>query len=521
DAGTQAALESATTPDATVQWAYPYDGTAFPRGIGAPLLMWNNGAASDVYYVHVTSGTFELKAFVNAPPPSQYAFDAQVWDAFAASTSGDAEIEVARWDGASATVVHDQHDTIAPGSMRGTIYYWAINTGRVMRITPGAATADDFLGGGVPCPSCHTVSADGSRLIMNTSRAPSNTWPDEQSVSFDLLSNSNAFAGLQTQGASPYALAGVSPDGKYLLENFAPLRGGIGSTAGIIDTASGAPVAATGADGLAAWMPAFSPDGKLFVYVTGNAGDLHAMDWDGSSNPPQATNDRLLVAAGSDGNTKYINNPTVSPDHKWVIYQRSNGYGSLGGLIGNLYIASVETPGVEIALDGLNGTNYPFAAGARDQNLNFEPTFAPVASGGYFWVVFHSRRTWGNALTGQAFCGEGCGTKQLWVAAIDEAPQGGADPSHPAFHLPGQDTTTLNMRGYWALPPCKADGQSCASGTDCCGGYCDPSSDGGAGVCKSDSGGGCSHEGDHCDTSSDCCGNVQCINHVCSQAPPH
>ena len=34
--------------------------------------------------------------------------------------------------------------TVAPASMRGTIYYWSNNLGRVLRIKPGAAMPDDF-----------------------------------------------------------------------------------------------------------------------------------------------------------------------------------------------------------------------------------------------------------------------------------------------------------------------------------------------------------------------------------------
>ena len=81
---------------------------------------------------------------------------------------------------------------------------------------------------------------------------------------------------------------------------------------------------------------------------------------------------------------------------------------------------------------------------------------------------------------------------------------------------------TLNMRGYWALDPCKGDGLGCAAGVECCGGFCD-SSGGGQGVCKSSSGGGCSHAGDHCDAVADCCdkaGGAVCINHVCAEPPP-
>jgi hypothetical protein len=183
---------------------------------------------------------------------------------------------------------------------------------------------------------------------------------------------------------------------------------------------------------------------------------------------------------------------------------------------------------VETRLAALNGDNYPFVAGARDRNLNYEPTFAPVAAGGYYWVVFHSRRTYGNELTGDSFVREGRGVKQLWVAAIDPNAPPGTDPSHPAFWLPGQDTTTLNMRGYWALDPCKGDGAGCASGTECCGGYCGGGGDGGAPVCASTQQTSCASLGDKCKADADCCGSAAdrsgvgtaCINSVCSVPPP-
>ncbi|HEY4122470.1 MAG TPA: hypothetical protein VGM56_31610, partial [Byssovorax sp.] len=191
DAPTQAALLGATTADASVVWDYPYDGTVFPRGIGAPQLMWDNGGAADVYLVHIKSATFELEAFTSAAPPSRFAFDPALWDQFASSTSGAVELTVARWDGANATVVVDHHDSIAPGSMRGTIYYWAINTGRVMRIQPGASAPDDLFAGvnlvdpsKGACVSCHTAAANGSRVVLNAGHW--DTSVDETSVSFDL-----------------------------------------------------------------------------------------------------------------------------------------------------------------------------------------------------------------------------------------------------------------------------------------------------------------------------------------------
>jgi hypothetical protein len=287
------------------------------------------------------------------------------------------------------------------------------------------------------------------------------------------------------------------------------------------------------------YMPAFSPDATKLVYVAGSPtfsgnwvsnaapGALRVMDFDATKSPMLA-NARDLVQPGSDPAYTDITWPTVSPDGHWALYSRSNGsvIDSRGNCGANgcdystradLYLADTTQPNVETRLAALDGDAYPFAAGARDLHYNYEPTFAPVAAGGYFWVVFTSRRTYGNAMVGGPAT-----SKQLWVAAIDQSPKPGQDPSHPAFLLPGQDIRTLNLRGFWALDPCKGDGQGCVSGTECCGGYCDTSGDAGGAVCKSQAA-GCAGDGDKCTVDADCCGaasGTTCINHVCSEGAP-
>ena len=534
--GAQGPLQGATGQDPNALLAYPYDRTVFPRGIGEAPLMWLGAAASDVYFVHVSSPTFDYQAFFVAPA-GRYDFDATVWQRFTDSTSGGAEMKLARWNGAAATVVADQKWTVAPGSMRGTVYYWSVNAESVVRLTAGATAPENFLGSSGPaenhapyCPSCHTVSADGSRLVMNEGTwgiAPS---PQEASYLYDLRTDASAGPFLpntqtsicETDGCpSEWGLAAVSPDGTTVVENFSPLRGQIGQTTGAFDSSTAQPIPGTGLEGKKLCMPAFSPDGLLLAYVDCTTMDLRAFDWDPAGK--KATNDRLLEASARNPGAPQIQYPTVSPDHQWVAYARGPALGSLGNP-GDLYAASVGSPGSEVALGALNGTGYPFAAGSRDLDLNFEPTFAPVASGGYFWIVFHSRRTWGNAITKAAYVKEGSGVKQLWVSAFDQSPRAGLDPSHAAFHLPGQSTTLangmdpINMRAYWALGPCKADGLACGSGSDCCGGYC-AGSGGGSGTCGSASS-GCSRDGEKCAAASDCCEpNDRCINGYCAQPP--
>ena len=539
----QTALKGATTPDGSVVWAYPYNATVFPRGLAGPTLQWMNGGAADQYYVHVTSPTFELESFATAAPPSRFDFDPAAWQQFTDSTNGAASLTVARFDGTKATVVAKHAWTIAPASMRGTIYYWANNLGRVMRIKPGAAMPDDFAN---KAPlndpnqftqssclmTCHTVSADGSTIISGGGTFGG---------SYDLITGmpKKSLGGVwgaanQNDGSViQWMDSALSPNGKYILVNSmgvalsrAASTPGPDNFYGLYDTASGALVPTGALDGVKAAMPAFSPDGSVVAYVDSgdpsawpgwnnpNNGNLRAVSFD-ATKTPMATNARDLVQAGADPNQR-IGWPSLTPDGKWVIYQRAVSADTRGGA-SDLFIASTTTANQEVRLAQLDGDSYPFAAGARDLSMNYEPTFAPVAAGGYFWVVLTSRRTYGNILTGDKTV-----VKQLWVAAIDLAPTAGKDPSHPPFRLPGQAIDSVNMRGFWALDPCKGDGQGCASGTECCGGYCDGSGDGGAPVCKSQQT-TCSQNGDRCQASADCCNaptGVTCINHVCSEPPP-
>jgi len=542
----QSGLQGATTPDPSVVWAYPYDGTVWPRGLDSPTLMWNGGGASDVYYVHLVDPTFEYQGFFSAPPPAQLAIPATPWQKFVDSTSGPAKLTVARFDGTKDTVIASHTWTIAASSMRGTVYYWANNLGRIMRLKPGS-TPDDFSVGVVPAPTsqctmaCHTVAANGSAMI-----AAGGTFGG----TYDLQTNTMGYSVGSGENSGPirqWGLSAMSPKGDYVVVN-ALMDALTGLTPdGMFKASSGAMVTGSGLSAEKTFMPAFSPDGTGFVFITGsnpgtgywlatgaaggsaptdpNWGLLKAYDFSASGSP-MFTNERTIMTPGSDPSKNVIAWPTVSPDGRWVIYTRmgwvdpgsNHNVSSYAPIQSDLYMADLTHPGTEIRLGSLDGDNYPFAAGARDQHLNFEPSIAPVASGGYFWVVMHSRRTYGNILTGDRTT-----EKQLWIAAIDQNPQPGKDPSHPAFWLPGQSTATLNLRGYFALDPCKGNGLGCSSGTDCCGGYCAGGTDGGAPVCQSMPTQGCSQNGDKCAKTSDCCNSaagVTCIANVCSEPTP-
>src|SRR6185312_4975863 len=184
---------------------------------------------------------------------------------------------------------------------------------------------------------------------------------------------------------------------------------------------------------------------------------------------------------------------------------------------------SVQPGSTPVALD--NANNPGGILPADSQHLNYAPTVNPIAEGGYVWVVFTSPRDYGNEIVSPQGAPPNDATyanrKQLWVAAVD-ASIGTTDPSHPPFWLPGQDITTANMFGYWALSPCKptmagGGASSCTAGFECCSGFC---RDEGQGPVCVDKAGGCHQVGEKCTSAADCCGSgmgVSCIGGICQQ----
>lgn len=435
-------LDGAAMPDPAAVLAYPYDGTVFPKGLQPPELMWNGSTPGDKYLVRYSGKYVDAKFYALAEPPSRHQVGKNVWVQIAESSSGlPLNVELHRLPAGqpAATVVADDTWTIASQPLIGSVYYWANSLGRVLRINPGADAPEDFLlqGGHNGCSTCHSASANGSRLILGGDIDVS-TW--------DLVNNAPVFTNTSVgKPVRAWAMAAISPDGSVVIENGeSNLPGPPGAAPGMWDAATGAKLMGTGVDDLQMNMPTFSSNGKKLAFVDHQTLALVAMDYDAAAR--FASNPVKLVDAGADPNNSGIIFPSLTPDGKWVVYHRG-AYPALldtrNGLA-DLYLASVDQPGVEIRLGAANGDDYPFVAGDRDRHYSYEPTFAPEGSGGYYWVVFTSRRTYGNRLTGDK-----TQVKQLWLFAIDANPQPGTDPSHPAFWLPGQDLATLNMRGFW------------------------------------------------------------------------
>jgi hypothetical protein len=287
--------------------------------------------------------------------------------------------------------------------------------------------------------------------------------------------------------------------------------------------------------------PAFSPDGKHVAFANGDRLErrvLSMADYDGSATAPTFSNPRDLVNQAMPA----VAWPSFLPDGAAVLYHEGDSFDS--------YIFSendmpslpqyAELRLVEVAdksvktLDALNGhlpggaLYLPYGA-AVEGRMNYEPNVLPVAVGGYYWVLFTSRRAYGNTIApggtlprGDDVWGRDSAPsprKKIWIAAIDVDHATKADPSHPAFYLPGQEVESGNMRAFGALAPCKAEGVTCESGSDCCGGFCRETGRSPDGVpilqCVPPPM-RCSFVDEKCTTAADCCDprNI-CVNNRC------
>ncbi len=501
---------------------YPYDLTVFPLGLASPLLMWTAPNTTDTYKIHVEEKNYTFDTYAVPAKSGQLRMDQTMWDRVTASNTGDPlKVTLSRWDSATKAAFASAAEswTVAPASLRGAIYYWTTSTGGHMsRIRPGTGALPEQLNGG-KCMGCHAVSADGTTLVAAVEGEGSTDNGDQRGwVSYDLPD-----ASIRKE---PHLFGGnvaVNPNGKYTVFGTTPLR--IADTVtGVENQDAGLAIALDpGMNTLA--HPAFSPDGKKFAAVQSNnnwytwqASKLMVFAFDEKS---QTFSGAAPLAASADftAGQQAIAYPSFSPDSAFLAFHVGDHASGCSTSCDNnetgisaIYLQP-SGGGASVRLAKL--TDSP--PNVADRNLSFEPTFNPIERGGYFWVVFTSMRDWGNEITGTANNGK----KRLWVAAIDKA-SGAIDPSHPAFYLEGQEETTTNMRGFWALAACTqtpkagAGGGTCAAGFECCSGFCDK------GSCVDTGTLACAGLGGSCKVAADCCNSdiVVCTNGMCKANGP-
>jgi len=562
----RAVLEGAPTADSALRLLYPYDQTVFPLDILPPLYQWTAGSHGnfDGVYVHLSAPPyFDYKGFFGRPPTLaaganfvRHPIPKDVWAAATNSAAGSTlTVELVLSAGGKAYGPLKQTYKIALAPFNGRIYYQAYDTQFVTNSIVdegnviwdgsrfGAATLSIDVGAEAPklvagtstpdgsgCRVCHSVSAYGDRMIVQHGNAY------DQTSSYDLK---NGNAETTPYQAGTVGWAGLSPDGSMGLANSMDVTGSDSNRGDtkLYDMKTGAVIPSPGLNEFATriGLPAFSPDGKRVAFTF--------FDGPGASQIG-GSNGHQLVTMSFDPATKTFSNPiklwdapadnqrpafmTFMPTSSAVVFQRrwagDNGdtFSSWYGARGELWWVDIAS-GKAAALDAVNGVGYiPKLPNNHDQDerLNYEPSISPVASGGYAWMVFMSRRAYGNIATRDPWeadprkvdiHGDNPTTKKIWMAAIDLNATPGKDPSHPAFYIPGQELKGVNSRPFFALQPCISDRGTCTNGVDCCSGFCRD------GLCRPQPVNECSQLNERCSSPSDCCSTgADCIGGFCA-----
>jgi hypothetical protein len=492
---------------------------------------------------------------------------------------------------------------VAPGQLKGRVYYNSYGTALVknysgaLQSTGGAFPSGSFgaatlvipPGGTVPtvaagfsgsggCFVCHSASADGATLI--TARDGN-------------VATKYTFPGTAPNGGTAYGsgstlvFAGINPTSTRILSSSGGYLGDV--TSSRLFGIGGSVISSNVPTKLKAAYPSFSADGTRVAFAfrggdakplsnaTATGSPLSMMSFDGNATFSNFRN--LVTPAGGPS----VWPAFMPPSENGIVYQvetrttPNGGYGytrhdtessTYYGATGELWWVTTGAVPVATRLHRANGydaagtagvlpvdptnghagafgTMGPAGAGFYEQRYNYEPTVLPQTIGGYSWVIFMSRRAYGNVATINPYASDprydnisiDPTPKKLWVAAISGSPTAGTDPSWPAFYLPGQELIAGNSRAVFSLEACHpaASGTPtaanlCDSDLDCCNApasaacVLDPPPLGSPPVrhCVASVAGSCRAVGQSCLATSNCCNAVAggvCAGGVCTDPP--
>ena len=596
--------------DSSLRVLYPYSDTVFPLGLLAPLVQWSdNGTATyakvTLTYPATGAAQFSWSEIVSENGALTTPYDklptalpvagggrAQiadlVWRTFSTAAAGkDALISVQTLEGGKGTLPTSVKVHFATEALKGTIYYQSYDTNLVTNSAPNGATlaikvgdaAPTVVDGNTVCRDCHSVSADGSRLITQDGSSGPALYQTSNTVTLATKAES-VVTGALNDGR--FAWPALSPDGSMLFSNagnspssMSGQWGGTVSTtaSSMYSTTTGAALTTAGLpSGLLAMFPTFATDTSAVAFnynnYDGRTLSTMSVTWNSPSasawnfgtpkllfippSPPASaaytTGSGMAVwpsfmpagqggvvvqnqvryncsEAGADGSTSvnssnFTHNIGAQGELWWVNtagtpiptrLNRANGFGYLplgknGHGIAGTTVPTVAadpsdtaggTPSVaQLAAltPGACRTDLRNAIGdGDDSKLNFKPTVNPSVTGGFQWVVFTSRRMYGNSIGINPYASDPRHTdeispskasaagyalqpspKKLWVAAMNTTPSAGSDPSYPAFYLDGQELYSGNSRSFWVLPQCSPPSTTpsaanlCTTTSDCC-----------------------------------------------------
>lgn len=423
---------------------YPAENVLLPPNVSGIVFQWQPGAGNDVWRVEFDGDGVDAVAYVTE---ARFTPDGAFWQnlthgnlnkSMRVTVQGTA-LGGAASKGTSAALTI----AFAEESVRGGLYYWAASSTNgsaygIMRYDFGnpAQTEAEAIYTNTQagrCVACHALSHDGTRMALNY---------DGGGGIADIIDIGTRTTTLE-KGSEYYAnFHTFSPDDEYLLsvsKGKMTLRDGRSGEA--IETLNLERVT----------YPDWSPNGIQVVYTRSTRTDCGYADWSmwGGQievieflGPGNWSLPRVIVPAEANVNNYY---PAISPDGKWVVFNRSHAAGgkcdaswdSYSDDSAELWVVSIEG-GKTIRLDAFNQT-----ANMRNSWAKWAPVEQSLGADTIFWLTTSSIRPYSPELPGGKL-------PQIWMSAFHVSRvEAGLDPSRPGFWLPFQDTTTNNHIPQW------------------------------------------------------------------------
>lgn len=424
---------------------YPAENVLLPPNVSGIVFQWEPGAGNDLWMVQFDGDGVDAVAYVSE---ARFAPDEAFWQSL---TGGNLNKSVRVTVQGTTQGAPTSKGTSAPltiafaeESVQGGLYYWAATSTTnsdygIMRYDfadPTQTQAEPIytLSQAGRCVACHALSHDGTRMALNY---------DGGGGIADIIDIATRTSTVPA-GSEYYAnFHTFSPDDAYLLsvsQGKMTLR----------DGKSGASIETLAMDRIT--YPDWSPNGVQVVFTRSTRTNCGYADWhfDGGQievmdflGPDNWSTPRVLVPAGQDVNNYY---PAISPDGKWVVFNRS--YATVSGKCDNtwdtysddtaeLWVVSIDG-GAPIRLDALNQ-----GPKLRNSWAKWAPFEQSLGGETIFWLTTSSIRPYAPELP------QG-NLPQIWMSAFHVSKaEAGLDPSRPAFWLPCQDTTTNNHIPQW------------------------------------------------------------------------